>query len=98
VIAGRITQSEEDCSVTVGANAPEKLRVTKSPALLVVWYVLSSGDNEESLRKVQRPVNGRVVSSTVVVEKVTLNQEKSVSGVRGARRLDIEEHTSVMWS
>lgn len=45
--------------------------MTKSPALLVVWYVLSSEDNEESLRKDQRPVNGRAVSSTVVVEKVT---------------------------
>ena len=37
--------------------------------------MLSSGDNEESLMKDQRPVNGRAVSSTVVVEKVTLNQE-----------------------
>jgi hypothetical protein len=54
---------------------PVKLKVTKSPTLLVIWNVLSSGDNEESLRKDQRPVNGRTVSSMVVVEKVTLNKE-----------------------
>jgi hypothetical protein len=53
----------------------------------VVWYVLSSEDNEESFMNDHWPVNGRAVSSITVLEKVTLDRKKSVSGTPGARRV-----------
>ena len=70
-----------------GTNAPEKLYLTESPALVVVWYVVSSEDNEESFWNDHWPVNGRAVSSITVLEKVTLDGEKSVPGTPGARRV-----------
>ena len=65
----------------------------------MVWYVLSREDNEESFWNDHWPVKGRAVSSMTVLEKVTLNRRKSVSGTPGARRVNVvKKRTLVMWS